>query len=462
MLSESDQEAILDDLRIDIPMKFDFLFHESHVEVIPGKQEGIYSWIAINYALGKFDHELGDDPLIVVDVPGTDRKSHMRKRTVGVLDMGGASIQIAYEVPTSVTFNVKEMEAKDLLVEFNLGCTKEDSDHSYRVYVSTFLGFGANSARDRYESWLRVNHTTTLAMVGKNESQIRGTTHENAIPDPCLPVDMSDTLQTSPKDGTTYHVRGTGDYYQCRELLLPLLNRTVPCLKEPCSMDGVYQPEINFYKSEFYGFSEFYYTMEDLLHIGGKYNQMKFTRAAKEFCQRSWSELSDWQQKGSHPRADHQRYKLQCFKSAWMTAVLHDGLGFPPRYKDLRSLQYIAGQEVHWTIGALLYKTKYYPLRQIEKHLEHHYRPPWMLGELHQASHLVLLCILVVVVAIVMYLRRLRVVPKIGGGVSGIRRVPTMSYFMTEEGQAQEGITVYDASEFYSYKFPSQHYGEGL
>ncbi len=55
--------------------------------------------------------------------------------------------------------------------------------------------------------------------------------------------------------------------------------------------------------------------------------------------------------------------RLQCFKSAWMTAVLHEGLRFPPRYKDLTSVQYIGKQEVHWTLGALLYKTKYYPLR---------------------------------------------------------------------------------------------------
>ena len=55
--------------------------------------------------------------------------------------------------------------------------------------------------------------------------------------------------------------------------------------------------------------------------------------------------------------------RLQCFKSSWLLSVLHDGLGFPHRYHHFTSLQYVGGQEVHWTLGAILYKTKYFPLR---------------------------------------------------------------------------------------------------
>lgn len=36
----SQQEALLEDLRTDIPVRFNFLFSDSHVEVISGKQEG--------------------------------------------------------------------------------------------------------------------------------------------------------------------------------------------------------------------------------------------------------------------------------------------------------------------------------------------------------------------------------------------------------------------------------------
>lgn len=43
MLSIADQESILDDLRVDIPLKYNFHFTSSHVEVITGKQEGMQS-----------------------------------------------------------------------------------------------------------------------------------------------------------------------------------------------------------------------------------------------------------------------------------------------------------------------------------------------------------------------------------------------------------------------------------
>lgn len=51
----------------------------------------------------------------------------------------------------------QEEIAKNLLAEFNLGCDAHRTEHMYRVYVSTFLGFGGNAARQRYEENLISN-----------------------------------------------------------------------------------------------------------------------------------------------------------------------------------------------------------------------------------------------------------------------------------------------------------------
>ena len=58
-------------------------------------------------------------------------------------------------------FCSQEDIAKSLLAEFNLGCTETDKDHNYRVYVTTYLGYGGNIARTRYQELL-VNTTTLL------------------------------------------------------------------------------------------------------------------------------------------------------------------------------------------------------------------------------------------------------------------------------------------------------------
>ena len=47
--------------------------------------------------------------------------------------------------------HLQEEVAKNLLAEFNLGCDIHQTEHVYRVYVATFLGFGGNAARQRYE-----------------------------------------------------------------------------------------------------------------------------------------------------------------------------------------------------------------------------------------------------------------------------------------------------------------------
>lgn len=58
MLSTADQESILDDLRVDIPLKYNFHFMASHVEVITGKQEGtcakeIFKFILLPFCISQ-------------------------------------------------------------------------------------------------------------------------------------------------------------------------------------------------------------------------------------------------------------------------------------------------------------------------------------------------------------------------------------------------------------------------
>ena len=99
------------------------------------------------------------------------------------------------------------------------------------------------------------------------------------IPDPCLPLNMP--LKSEDEQGRTHSYLGTGDFTQCEQSLTTLLNLTTPCQRSPCSMNGVGQPDIDYSRSPFYGFSEFWYSMEDVFRQGGRYDHNKFEQIAK-------------------------------------------------------------------------------------------------------------------------------------------------------------------------------------
>ncbi|KAG8057036.1 hypothetical protein GUJ93_ZPchr0002g26420 [Zizania palustris] len=72
LLEERVQEAILSSCR-DVLRASEFRFEDPWAEVIPGSYEGIYAWVAANYALGT----LGGDP----------------HKAIGIIELGGASAQ---------------------------------------------------------------------------------------------------------------------------------------------------------------------------------------------------------------------------------------------------------------------------------------------------------------------------------------------------------------------------------
>lgn len=46
-----------------------------------------------------------------------------------------------------------------------------------------------------------------------------------------------------------------------------------------------------------------------------------------------------------------------------MYQVLHHGFHFPLDYPSLHTAQLVYDREVQWTLGAILYKTRFLPLR---------------------------------------------------------------------------------------------------
>ena len=98
--------------------------------------------------------------------------------------------------------------------------------------------------------------------------------------DPCLPANMNYHLFAS-----NISLVGTGDYFGCRRALKPLLSKDTQDDRIAdnfleCCEDTLYELPANFTVMPFYGFSEFWYSMNDVLGIGGTYRKTLFDNRA--------------------------------------------------------------------------------------------------------------------------------------------------------------------------------------
>ncbi|PWN25530.1 hypothetical protein BDZ90DRAFT_243024 [Jaminaea rosea] len=314
-LSSSDQSAIIAATCDFLTSRTPFNLQGScsdHVQVISGHEEGLLGWIAINYLMDGF-HFKPDEDAKSIDVAGGLQPSKGRS-TYGFLDMGGASTQIAFE-PSRKALSAAE-KTSDSATDTMPGTAEEEltqvklklldgTDVTHDVFVTTFLGFGTNKARERYEEALIRNSTGV------------------SLQDPCLPTGAITS-------SSSHTLTGTGSFTSCLHSLSPLLDKSAPCAQPPCLFHGIHVPPIDFSLNHFIGVSEYWFSSHDVFQLGGAYDYVQFQRAAEKFCSRPWSELDAGLKNGGFSQqVDEGRLKMQCFKAAWMVTVLHDGIGLP-------------------------------------------------------------------------------------------------------------------------------------
>jgi len=455
LLDKSQQDAILENVGRGIKQNYDFYFPDGHLEIISGKQEGIYQWLSINYVLGKFNHKENSgagDEMVAVE-QGSHEKLVLRPRTVGALDMGGASMQVAMEITTDLQLEGMSEKDKTQIAEVNLGCTEHDLDHKYRVFVSTFLGFGANQALAR--------HQRNLFIGSYMQRKPDGLNTKYRLKDPCRPVGMKENVTVNldlenlniPEDlkrnlseNQLLHFYGTGDWDSCYAHLGNFTRSKEPFVQcvQNCPDYSMNIPPIQFDNSEFFGFSEFWYSMDDVLRMGGSYMFYKYKTASKDFCSTRW--MTTWARfkQGVYPNSDMERVRTQCFKSAWVAVALHQGLSFPLHYGHLTAApNTVHGEVVHWTLGALLYRTRYLPLRSIGKFgTIHRHHSGLNRGYLY-SPYIVWLCLFAVSSFIVLYVYRLRRYVK----PSTLRRVPSLNIFQGGLSSLQQQADLEDEQE---------------
>lgn len=350
LVPKKKRDTLLETICEKVGKKSGFLLENcaEQVQIIDGETEGLYGWISLNYLLGQMDD---------YDVSSEESNESLRP-SYGFMDMGGASTQISF-VPYSREEIVKHRDDISTVYLRNVGGGVQQWD----VFVSTWLGFGANEARKRYLKNL-INILPEL-----NNSDDEDDFNTKAVNDPCLPRGAKlDFLHLK----HSYEIIGSGDYESCLKTTYPLLLKNLPCTETPCLFNGVHAPEIDFQRDKFVGISEYWYTANDVFHMGGEYNFLQFNEKVKSFCESEWSEIQKNSEQGAYNNVPTSILIDACFKANWVINVLHEGFNLPRvgieekhstsedvdlEYKPhipFQSAGSIRGAELSWTLGRIL------------------------------------------------------------------------------------------------------------
>ncbi|OIT32400.1 PREDICTED: probable apyrase 7 [Nicotiana attenuata] len=114
-LPVEDARVILEDVA-DVVKDFGFLYKKDWIRVLSGKEEAYYGWIALNYKMGVLGNSLG---------------SH----TLGLLDLGGSSLQLVVEVD--------ELKIDNYVFNSKIGSPE------HQIVPYSLPAFGLNEAFDR-------------------------------------------------------------------------------------------------------------------------------------------------------------------------------------------------------------------------------------------------------------------------------------------------------------------------
>ena len=277
LLDEKNQEKVISNTFNYLKTHSPFKIKPRYVRAITGIEEGIYGWLSVNHLLGKFTKG---------------------QTTVGALDMGGASKQIAVQIDERVRTPSEHV--------VDLGYTR------IKLFAHSYLGYGANEALKTVSAHLR----------GKVSA---GETYEN----PCYPPGY-----TGEEKG--YTINGTGKYDECVDLV-----RNVLIADE--SFSSVKIPEGT---DEYVAMASFFY-LNDFLKLPQNSTLKELHEASKAFCERKWSDIE-----AEYP--DNSYVKTYCWYGTYQWAMMTYGYHFTDEKTKVFKAEDIDSVDLSWTIGAML------------------------------------------------------------------------------------------------------------
>ncbi|XP_019750641.1 ectonucleoside triphosphate diphosphohydrolase 3 isoform X2 [Hippocampus comes] len=330
LLQEKDMQRaseILNSLEVYLQsLPFDF----QNASIITGQEEGLYGWITVNYLMGNF---------LEKSIWNTYVRPQTSK-TVGSMDLGGASTQIAFAVD-------EELNGPDYMHIKLYG-------YPYNVYTHSFLCYGKNEAEKR-----------VLDKV------IQELSNAEDINNPCYPIGVNVTIQASaiydtkctkkPKNYSQdqqYFMVGSGNSDQCGRIVNSIFDFT-NCSSAHCSFNGVEQPPVT---GEFMAYAGYFYVARALL-MNESTKTIKpatydeFNTSIIELCNAPWSELKD-----QKTWVSDKHLRTYCFASHYIFALLTNGYKFDTNtWKDIHFQKEVKNTSVGWSLGYMLNSSSMIP-----------------------------------------------------------------------------------------------------
>jgi len=194
LLGTKESQAILDEVRTRLETKFDFVVSgEKAVEIMDGKDEGVYAWITANYLLGKI---------------GEGSKS---EDTLAVMDLGGASTQIVFE-PSFPADSKQKLADGEHKYSLNFG------GKQFTLYQHSYLGYGLMRARRSVHNLIGFTWS-----IGQGEAVKWDELDEKVeVENPCLSKGTTRLVELDPKDKKSVNVTmhgGVGGFDACNKIV---------------------------------------------------------------------------------------------------------------------------------------------------------------------------------------------------------------------------------------------------